>query len=103
MIRHCVFVRYRPEVSAEERAALVADLAALQADLPGFLRIDGGSNVSPEGLGKGFDDGFIIDFIDAAARDAYLVDPGHVAIGARIGAAAQGGADGVIVFDLSLG
>ena len=35
-----------------------------------------------------------------AMRDAYLADPVHQAIGARIVAAAEGGIDGVFVFDV---
>jgi hypothetical protein len=102
MIRHCVFVRYRPTVTEVERRAIVADLAALRHRLKGFRRFDSGPNVNPEGLGHGFDVGFVIDFDDVAARDAYLVDPEHQAIGARIGVAAAGGAEGVFVFDFEL-
>lgn len=100
MIRHCVFVKFRPEIDIAARAALYADLAGLQPAMPGMLAFRSGPNVSPEGLGKGFDEGFIADFADEAARDFYLADDRHKAIGARIGAAAEGGADGILVFDL---
>jgi len=102
MIRHCVFVRYRADVSRAERAALVAELEALVPKIAGMHKVLWGRNVSPEGLGKGFDDGFVIDFDDAAARDAYLVHPDHQAAGGRIGAAAEGGAAGVLVFDFEV-
>ena len=58
--------------------------------------------MSPEGLGKGFNDGFIMDLADAAARDGYLVDPAHQAAGTRLVAALEGGTDGLIVFDLEV-
>lgn len=103
MIRHVVLIRFRPEVTAGERAAMRYDLAALRAGMPGFLRLDWGPNASPGGLGHGFDEGFVIDFADEATRDAYLADPGHAAVGARIGAAAAGGAAGILVFDLAMG
>ncbi|ODT70777.1 MAG: stress responsive protein [Pelagibacterium sp. SCN 63-23] len=100
MIRHCVFVSFRGDVAEAERNAIYADLAALKDVVPGFLAISYGANVSPEGLHQGFADGFTIDFIDEAARDAYLVHPAHKAAGNRLVAALEGGRDGLIVFDI---
>jgi hypothetical protein len=102
LIRHCVFLRFRAAVGRAERDALYADLAALRAELPGMLEFSAGPNVSPEGLGKGFDEGFIADFQDAASRNAYLDNPKHRAIGGRIAAATEGGPDGIFVFDLAI-
>ena len=65
-------------------------------------RVHAGPNVNPEGRGKGYDEGLLIDFDDAAARDAYLVHPDHQKIGARLVAAASGGTDGLFVFDFDL-
>lgn len=103
MIRHCVFVRFRADVPADERKAIYADLGALVGQIDGLVSADFGPNVSPEGLGKGFDDGFIMDLADEAARDRYLVHPAHKAAGSRLVAALDGGVDGLIVFDLKLG
>jgi hypothetical protein len=102
LIRHCVFLRFRPEIARPERDALYADLAALRAELPEMLSFSAGPNASPEGLGKGFDEGFVADFRDAAARDAYLESPTHRTIGARIAAATEGGPEGIFVFDLEV-
>lgn len=102
MIRHCVFVRFRPEISAAHKQAIYADLAGLKPRIQGFLAFSASANVSPEGLGQGFDDGFVIDFADAAARDAYLVDDEHKAIGSTIVAAAVDGVRGILVFDLDI-
>jgi len=74
MIRHCVLVNYQPGFSAAARDAIVADLGALRRKLSGMHAVLASRNVSPEGLGRGFGDGFTIDFDDAAARDAYLAD-----------------------------
>ena len=102
MIRHCVFIRFKADISAAERTSILADIAALQPLVPGYLSVEIGPNVSPEGLGKGYTDGFIIDFKDAAARDAYLVHPAHEKAGGRIVAAADGGVDGVFVYDFEI-
>lgn len=102
MIRHCVFFKFRTGVSADERTEIYAGLHALVGQIDGLIRADFGPNVSPEGLAKGFADGFIMDLADAAARDRYLVDPAHKAAGARLVAALEGGRDGLIVFDLEV-
>jgi hypothetical protein len=102
MIRHCVFIRFMDSISAEERASILADIAALQPLVPGYLAVDIGPNVSPEGLGKGYTNGFIIDFADVRARDAYLVHPAHEKAGGRIVAAAEGGLAGIFVYDFDL-
>lgn len=47
-------------------------------------------------------DNFWFDFRDEAVRDANLVDPTHRAIGERIIAELEGGADGVLVVDVLL-
>ncbi|CAN7489472.1 Dabb family protein [Rhizobium sp. LjRoot98] len=102
MIRHCVFIRFQSAVADSERQSILSDIAALQALVPGYLSFTAGPNVSPEGLGKGYNSGFIIDFADAAARDAYLVHPAHEKAGGRIVAATEGGVDGVFVYDFEI-
>lgn len=103
MIRHIVLLRYRADVSAADREALMHELAALVAVLPGCggLRVLRNVSVEPAMI-KGFHDGFTLDFVDGAARATYLADPAHAALGARLLAAAEGGAAGVIVFDHEL-
>ncbi|MEI9408363.1 Dabb family protein [Mesorhizobium salmacidum] len=98
MIRHCVFARFRSDVSPAERTAIRADLEALRQVIEGM----DSANVSPEPFARGFSHGFTIDFRDAAARDAYLVHEAHQRAGARLVAALEGGTDGLMVFDLDL-
>jgi hypothetical protein len=102
MIRHCVFLRFRSDLPQAEKDGIWADLAALKTMISGFVALHIGPNVSPEGLGKGFAEGFIIDFDGPAARDAYLVHPDHVKLGGRIVAALEGGVEGVLVYDLEI-
>ncbi len=102
MIRHLVLLRFQPDVTAAEKAALMAGLDALREHLPGMLAFTALANTSPEDpVVHGFRDGFAIDLADAAARDAYLADPAHRALGARL-VAACGGLDGLVVFDHAL-
>ena len=100
MISHCVFLRFRADVSEAERQSIHAAVAALKPRIPGMTGVVAGRNVSPEGLDKGYAEGFIVTFADAKARDRYLADEEHAKVGARIVAAAEGGVAGVLVFDL---
>lgn len=103
MIRHCVFVKFRADVSADERAGIYDGLNALVGQIDGLLSADFGPNVSPEGRSLGFNDGFIMDLADEAALTGYLVHPAHRAAGARLVAALEGGRDGgILVFDLKV-
>jgi hypothetical protein len=102
MIRHTVLVKFPADARAETIDALFAALDNLRTLLPGMLNFKSGANVSPEGLARGFTHAFVADFVDAAARDAYLVHPAHQAAGARLVAAAEGGIDGLIVIDIDI-
>ena len=101
MIRHCVFIRFKPTISVAYKTELFNEIDALKDRLPGMVAVHIGTNVSPEeGMDKGFSDGFIVDFADSFSRDAYLADPGHRETGARLVAAAEGGIAGILVYDL---
>jgi hypothetical protein len=102
MIRHIVLVKFRDDVSEEHRQEIYADLRALVGKIDGLLHASFGPNVSPEGLSKGFRDGFVMDLRDAEARDQYLAHPLHQAAGAKLVAACEGGLDGVLPFDLEV-
>lgn len=103
MIRHCVFLKFKPEVTDAEKQKLYDELEALDGILPGILKFDAKANSSPEiGMDKGFSDGFIIDFDTAKSRDIYLDAPEHKAVGAKLVAASQGGADGILVYDMEI-
>ena len=103
MIRHCVFIRFKPTISVAYKTELFNEIDALKDRLPGMVAVHIGTNVSPEtGMDKGYSAGFIIDFADAAARDAYLVHPEHQKVGARIVDACEGGVDGVLVYDIEI-
>lgn len=103
MIRHIVALRFRAGTKAETKAAIYRDLAALKGHIDGILDFRHFDNVSVETpLVRGFNDVFWFDFRDAGVRDIYLDDPAHKAIGARIVAELDGGADGVFVADVAL-
>jgi hypothetical protein len=102
MIRHCVFVKFRAEVTAAQKQAVYDNLNGLRDTIPGMVDAVFGANVSPEGKSKGYDDGFTMDFENAVARDVYLEDPGHKAAAGEMVALLEGGGESVLVFDLEI-
>lgn len=100
MIRHIVLIRFRPDITEAEIAALWDELRAIEGRVPGLLGISAGRSESPEKIERGYMHGFTVDFADWAALDAYQTHPDHKRLGARLVANAIGGLDGILVFDL---
>lgn len=101
MIRHIVLIKARGGVSEAEIAAIFADLAPIKARLPGVLAIHAGRSESPEKIERGYQHGFTVDFVDWEALAAYQAHPDHKRVGAALVAAAEGGLDGLLVFDFA--
>lgn len=99
MIRHVVLIRFRAGLDDAAIAALFAPLPGLAARL-GFT-VAWGRSDSPERIERGYLHGFIAEFADWAALAAYQADAGHKAFGAGLVAHAEGGLDGILVFDLA--
>ncbi|MGB1008455.1 MAG: Dabb family protein [Thiolinea sp.] len=103
MIKHCVFIRFKAEITENQRNTLYQSIHELRHHLPGWLNFVAGANVTIEaGMDKGFNGGFIIDLADTTARDTYLNDEQHQQVGSQLVAAAEGGIDGILVFDLEV-
>jgi len=100
MIHHIVLVKFRSDVTAEARQAIWDSLEALGEVIDGIESAQFGVNISPEGFSRGYDDGFVMVFRDAAARDIYLEHPAHKAAGADLIGALDGGFDGLLVVDI---
>ncbi len=100
MIRHIVLLKARSEVSDAHIEAIFADLHSLE--LSGILAIHSGRSESPEKIERGYLHGFTVDFADWDALAAYQAHPDHKRVGVALVAAAQGGLDGILVFDLPI-
>lgn len=101
MLKHCVFLKVRPDAEAGLPAAMTI-LARLKAKVPGMVTFAHGPNRDFEGLSLGYSHGFIISFTDRSAHMAYERHPDHVAAGAIPVAACNGGISGIMVLDLEV-
>lgn len=102
MIRHIVLVKFRPEVREAHIDALFDELNDIRTKIDGVLSITAGRSESPEKIERGYMHGFVVDFTDWDALQAYQDHPDHKALGAKLVAGAVGGIDGILVFDLPI-
>jgi hypothetical protein len=99
MIRHIVLIRFRSDIGSGDIEDALNQVIALRDKIDGIVAVSIGGNVSPEALEKGFRHGFVVDFADIAARNAYLPHPDHVIVGTRLVELAENGIEGILVFD----
>jgi quinol monooxygenase YgiN len=83
-LRHLVLLRFKADASAEGVAGIERAFVALREQIDGVRDLECGTDVSPEGLAKGFTHAFLLTFDDVAARDAYLPHPMHQAFVAQL-------------------
>jgi hypothetical protein len=100
MIRHIVLIRFQPIVSEAMIADLFAELHQINGKVLGLLAITSGKSENPEQMERGYMHGFVVDLTDWAALQAYQDHPEHQVLGAKLTAAAVGGKDGILCFDL---
>jgi hypothetical protein len=78
-IRHVVHFKFKKEATPEQIQKVTDEFAALKKKIDVVELLEWGTNVSPEGLDKGFTHCWIVSFKTAKDRDAYLVHPAHKA------------------------
>ncbi len=100
MIRHIVLIRFRTDVTEAQISAMFAELEDIRTKISGVLGITSGRSESPEKIERGYMHGFIVDFEGWDALEAYQTHPDHKALGGKLVAHAEGGLDGILVFDL---
>lgn len=100
MIHHCVWIRFRTDINQQTRDGLLQEIADLVGVIPGLQAVHRSRNARFEDLDHGFEDGFIAVFDNRTALQAYQDHPAHQATGKRLVESAQGGLQGLLVFDL---
>jgi len=79
-----------------------AELADVMGGLSELAPLQHGPNRDFEGKSQGFPYGLVARFNDAEAVARYAEDPVHKALGARLCELCDGGADGIVVYDLEV-
>ena len=102
MILHFVGLNLRADHDAAELSGVMAGLAALVSVIDGFEGFEHGPNLDFEGKSADYPYGFLCRFTNAQALSAYADDPRHKALGGQLVEMCNGGADGIVVFDLDV-
>lgn len=103
MILHCVYLQLSEGYDHIELASVMSGLSDLCDDLSGCQGLKHGANVDLENKSPSFPYGFVATFDTTKALAAYALHPTHKALGARLCALCDGGAAGIIVYDLEVG
>lgn len=102
MIRHCVFCKFKDDVSPSERIRLVGSFKVLVGQVDGLSSFVSGTNLDFEAKSAEFTHGFIVEFEDKESVQRYAEHPVHQKLGAELVANCEGGSAGIIVFDLQV-
>ena len=102
MILHCVFCDFEAGTDEHEKESLITELADFAANLDGVLGCEFGPNLDFEGKSERYDWGFVIRFTDRLAAERYAAHPTHQRLSKQLCALCKGGADGIVVYDLSV-
>lgn len=103
MIRHVVLMKLAGDNYQARACEIFNGFESLVKKTPGIVSYSAGPNVSPERLDRGYLHGFVMDFVSAEARDAYLAHHEHVAFAQQVVLPAmENGLDSITVFDYEM-
>lgn len=95
-IVHVVLLEWPAGTPSDVRDLAREIVRGFRTNISGVVAVDEGPGVSPENLEDGYDYGFVITFVDEAARDAYHPNPVHVELADLLSAHSAR----VVVYDL---
>jgi len=101
MIRHCVMLNLK-DGAQEQLYPLLDGLAELVDTLVGCGAFVAGANRDFEGKSPHHPFGFMFDAENEDALNSYAEHPRHRQLGAKLVSLCEGGADGIIVFDIEV-
>ena len=85
VLRHVVLFKFKDGTSAEEIEKIENAFRALPEKIDAIHDFEWGTDVSVEGIARGFTHCFFVTFKSEADRDAYLPHPDHKAFGQLLG------------------
>lgn len=80
-LRHLVLFHFKPEATTEDIARVEQAFVDLKQQIPLIQALEWGTDVSVEGISRGYSHCFLLTFASEADRDAYLPHPAHKAFG----------------------
>jgi len=78
-VRHVVHFKFKKDAEPAAVQKVVDEFAKLKAKISAIESLEGGKDISPEKLSKGFTHCWIVSFKSEADRDVYLTHTDHVA------------------------
>ncbi|MDC1386653.1 Dabb family protein [Candidatus Thioglobus sp.] len=100
MIKHCVFLNFKSEISESEQFDVFEGLSNLKNQVEGLNDFEYGNNLDFEQKSADYNSGFIASFENHQALLEYNENPEHALLGSKLVSMCKGGHKGIIVFDI---
>ena len=100
MIKHCVFLNFKSEISESEQFDIFEGLSNLKNQVEGLNDFEYGNNLDFEQKSADYNSGFIASFENRQALLEYNEHPEHALLGSKLVSMCKGGHQGIIVFDI---
>lgn len=100
MLLHCLFIRFKASVTADQKQELYHRVTELSRLLDGVLDVKYGPNSSFQGLHGGFHDGFIVTLESDEALETFVTHELHEELDDQLLELSDGGLSGIMVFDM---
>jgi hypothetical protein len=100
MIKHCVFLNFKSEISESEQFDIFEGLSNLKNQVEGLNDFEYGNNLDFEQKSADYNSGFIASFENHQALLEYNENPEHALLGSKLVSMCKGGHQGIIVFDI---
>ncbi|RIK28047.1 MAG: stress responsive protein [Chloroflexi bacterium] len=81
LLRHVVLFKFRDDTPPEQVKAIETAFCALPRQIDAIHDFEWGTDVSVEGIARGYSHCFLVTFKSEVDRDAYLPHPAHRAFG----------------------
>jgi hypothetical protein len=100
MLKHCVFLNFKTEISESEQFDIFEGLSILKDQIEGLVEFEYGNNLDFEHKSADYNSGFIASFKSHQALLEYNEHPEHAILGAKLVSMCKDGHQGIIVFDI---
>jgi hypothetical protein len=100
MIKHCVFLNFKSEISESDQFDVFEGLSNLKNQVEGLNDFEYGNNLDFEQKSADYNSGFIASFENHQALLEYKEHPEHDLLGSKLISMCKKGYQGIIVFDI---